>query len=640
MKLSAMLSAVLGVIVLFAVSSPVFAARTQWTAGQAQITSLSVRADGQAVAVGTYDAKVSVFDGDGQPLFDFKTKNVVTATAYLNDGSLLVASDDRHLYRIDSEGSVVWDRNLKRPVTGVASAGDGSAIVALLKGSKSAYVYDRDGQPLKEIDIGIQPRKVDVSGNGEWIALGGSDQYIYLLNASHEQVGKYSASGTIDALSVTDQGRVVAGTSSHQVFIFDREGAEPSIFTAADSVTAVAATDDGSYVAVSDFAGNDYVLDGGGDQLWQAASGKDGAGRAVAVSNDGSLLFKGSSTGVVQKLEIGSAIAVAKHQALQTRIVALVVAAVGAGLLAWLFYFLKKSNRLGIFGAIWRERFSYLMLLPTFGLIAMFLYYPAFSGLFHSFYDWKPGGRSTFVGLANYRRMFGDPYVIKGLGNLALLMITGLFKTIVPPLVVAELIYYLRRKGAQYWFRTAFVVSMIIPSVASLLIWQNFYDPNVGLLNQVLQAIGLGGWAHSWLGDPHTAIWAIIFMGFPFIGIMSLLLFYAGLISIPQDAIESAKIDGAGAARIIRSLHLPFLAGQMKLLIILAFIGIIQDFGSILIVTRGGPLDSTYVPALQMYFAATQFNDLGYASALGVAMFAIILALTIVNMKFMKSSTD
>ncbi|WP_148092022.1 carbohydrate ABC transporter permease, partial [Paenibacillus sp. 598K] len=149
------------------------------------------------------------------------------------------------------------------------------------------------------------------------------------------------------------------------------------------------------------------------------------------------------------------------------------------------------------------------------------------------------------VGLANYERMLSDPYVAKGLGNLLLLLVAGLFKTVVPPLFVAELIYYLRSKRSQYWFRTGFVTSMIIPSVAGLLIWQNFYDPNVGLLNQALRAIGLGELAHSWLGDPGTAIWAIIFMGFPFIGILSLLIFYAGLIAIPQDMVESAKIDGA-----------------------------------------------------------------------------------------------
>ena len=170
-----------------------------------------------------------------------------------------------------------------------------------------------------------------------------------------------------------------------------------------------------------------------------------------------------------------------------------------------------------------------------------------------------------------------------------------------------------------------------------LLVWQNLYDPNVGLINNVLELIGLGSWAHGWLGDPNTALWALIFIGFPFVGILQLLVLYAGLLSIPNELVESAKMDGASLLRIIRSIHIPLLSGQFKFLIILTLIGIIQDFNGIMIVTGGGPMDSTYVPALQMYYAATKFNDLGYASALGVSMFLVILAITIVNMKLIKT---
>lgn len=198
----------------------------------------------------------------------------------------------------------------------------------------------------------------------------------------------------------------------------------------------------------------------------------------------------------------------------------------------------------------------------------------------------------------------------------------------------------MRSKKLQYGFRTAFTASMVIPGVAGLLIWQNFYDPNMGLFNHFLQLIGLGSWTHGWLGDPQTALWSLIFIGFPFVGILQLLVLYAGLLSIPLELMESARMDGAGLPRIIRSIHLPLLAGQFKFLIIMGLIGIIQDFNGILIVTGGGPMDSTYVPALQMYYAATKFNDLGYASALGVSMFAVILVITIINLKFIKQSDE
>jgi ABC-type sugar transport system permease subunit/outer membrane protein assembly factor BamB len=625
-------------LILLAVCFPASAADKNWSVGNTDITSISVSPDGSRVAIGSYDAKVHVFDNEGNALASFAANNVVTGVAFLHDGSLLVSSDDRHLYRLDEDGNEMWNVNVKRLVKGVAAAEDGSVIAVITAGANSVFLYDLDGNLIQEADIGIQTRKLDVSPDGSWIAVGGSDQYIYLLDNELNEVNRYSVSGSIESVSVSDEGVVAAGTSSNTVFAFNAEGGTLFSAKTLDVANAVSVNHDASYFAVADFAGNYYVLDQDGKEIWRK-SGK-GAGRAVQISPDSTTLYTGSGTGVVQKFDIGTVIAAAKQQKTVGKIVTAASVVLALLLVGLLLYWMKKRQKLGIFKLIWKEKYSYLMLLPSFFLIFVFMYYPAFSGLFHSFYDWNPGARSTFVGFENYQRMVKDPYVVTGVGNLILLIATGVFKTIVPPLLVAELIYFLSNKKAQYWFRTGFVTSMIIPSVAGLLIWQNLYDPNMGLINKTLELIGLGEYTHAWLGDPNTAIWAIIFIGFPFVSILSLLIFYAGLIAIPTELIESAKIDGASTGRIIRSIHLPLLAGQMKLLIILAFIGTIQDFGNILIVTGGGPMDSTYVPALQMYYAATIFNDLGYASALGVSMFLIILVLTIINMKFIRSEHD
>lgn len=630
--------AVLALLAALWVAYPASAAKQQWSAGNTNITSISASQDGKQLAVSTYNATVEGFSTEGEHLYTFEMRNVATGVAYLADGRLLASSDDRNLYLLDEQGNEIWRSNLKRQVTSISASDDGSYILALVKGATAAYSMDGNGEITAEINIGIQPRKAAVSANGEWAAIGGSDQYIYLLNKQHETVGKFPVSGTIDALAVDNEGKVAVGTTSRTVYIYGSNGNLVAEVRTADAVTAVDADGSGNYYAAADFGGNYYLLDAEGSILWRGKG--NGAGRAVELTADGSAMYTGSSTGDIQYFNTESVISAAKQKAMQSTILLIVAIVLGLGIVLGILRYMHRRQKLGVFRAMWRERYTYMMLVPSFALILLFLYYPAFSGLFHSFYDWKPGAKTTFVGLANYERMLNDPYVKMGIGNLLLLMVTGLVKTVGPPLLVAELIYYLRSKKSQYWFRTAFVTSMIIPAVAGLLIWQNLYDPNVGLVNKTLEAIGLGHLAHSWLGDPNTAIWAIIFMGFPFISILSLLVFYAGLIAIPQDMIESAKIDGASTWRIIRSLHLPMLSGQMKLLIILSFIGIMQDFGSILIVTGGGPLDSTYVPALQMYYAATQFNDLGYASAIGVSMFVFILALTIINMKFIKTEHD
>ncbi|MBB3125530.1 ABC-type sugar transport system permease subunit/WD40 repeat protein [Paenibacillus rhizosphaerae] len=612
-------------------------AKDNWSIeGAGNITSLSVSEDGSRVAVGGHNAKAFLYDSEGNPIYQVEAGNVVTGVALLSNGTLLVSSDDRHLYAYDEKGGKLWDSDLKRQVKSLAASQDGSAIVLVTQRSKDLIVVDQNsGKQTGSVPIGSLLKEVSVSANGQWIVAATSDQFAYLLDKDGSVLYKFSADNQIQAVAVSENGLAAVGTASNKVELFDQKGSTYGSINTRDIVTDVAFSNDGERLGVSDLSGNYYIFDGHGKQLWESKI--TGEGRGVQFDREGKTLYSGTNDGRIFKYDVGSVIDKAASKARLNAILWSAAGVLAVVLILLYLNYLKKRSRLGIFRQIWKSKYIYLGLAPTFILVFVFLYYPAVSGLFHSLYDWQPGGRTTFVGLANFERMIHDPYVIKGMGNLLILIITGLIKAIIPALITAELIFHLRSKRLQYGFRTAFTASMVIPGVALLLIWQNLYDPNVGLINNVLELIGLGSWGHGWLGDPNTALWAIIFIGFPFIGILQLLVFYAGLLSIPNELIESAKIDGANLWRIIRSIHLPLLSGQFKFLIILTLIGIIQDFNGIMIVTGGGPMDSTYVPALQMYYAATKFNDLGYASALGVSMFLVILAITVVNMKLIKT---
>lgn len=612
-------------------------AENNWSIdGAGNITSLSVSEDGSRLAIGAHNAKAYLYDSEGNAIFEVEAGNVVTGVKLLADGTLLVSSDDRHLYAYDANGKQLWDTNLKRQVKSMSASLDGSIIAAGIQRSNDILLINgATGEQSGSIPIGTAIREVNVSGNGQWIVAATSDQFAHLMDLEGNLLHKFSADNQIQSIAVTDEGLVAIGTVSNNVELFDQNGKVHESIKARDIVTDVAFSVSGDMVGISDLSGNYYIFDQNGKRLWESKI--TGEGRGVEFDKEGKSLFTGTNDGRIFKYDVGSVIEKAKSQARMSTIlwIAAGVAIIAALLL--ILRYMKKRNRLDIFRQIWNSKYIYLGLAPTFILVFLFLYYPAFSGLFHSLYDWQPGGRTTFVGLANFERMIHDPYVIKGIWNLVILIITGLLKALIPALIAAELIYHLRSKRLQYGFRTVFTISMVIPGVALLLIWQNLYDPNVGLINNFLEIIGLGSWSHGWLGDPNTALWALIFIGFPFIGILQLLVFYSGLLSIPNELIESAKIDGANLGRIIRSIHLPLLSGQFKFLIIMTLIGIIQDFNGIMIVTGGGPMDSTYVPALQMYYAATKFNDLGYASALGVSMFLVILVITVVNMKLIKT---
>ncbi|WP_372629904.1 DUF5711 family protein [Cohnella sp.] len=601
----------------------------------ADMTSISAAPDGSRIAVGSRDAKALVYEADGGLAFEAPAGNVVNAVELLSDGSLLLASDDRRLYAYDRDGNPLWATDLKRQVKSMSASDDGTWIAAVVqRNDELLFIDGKTGEQVGSVPISATMRTVKVSENGQWAAVGSSDQYAHLLNRDGI-VGKIGAKGQIQAIDVSAEGYTAIGTKLNEVELFNPKGQPVHIAKTRDHVTDVAFSADGRTIGVSDLSGYFYIFDADGKKLWESKAG--GNGRAVVFDPEGKTLYGGTNDGRILSFDVGSVVAKSKSEAKMRTILwgAAVLAALA--LIAFLLGWMKRRNKLGIFREIWRSKWIYVGLAPSFILIFTFLYFPAFSGLFHSLYEWQPGGRTTFIGLDNFKRMLNDPFVTKGLGNLVILVVTGLIKTLIPPLIVAELIYHLRSKRLQYGFRTAFTASMVIPGVAGLLIWQNFYDPNLGLFNHFLKLIGLGSWAHGWLGDPDTALWALIFIGFPFVGILQLLVFYAGLLSISEEMIESAKIDGATLPRIIRSIHLPLLAGQFKFLIILGLIGIIQDFNGILIVTGGGPMDSTYVPALQMYYAATKFNELGYASALGVSMFAIILIITVINLKFIKT---
>ncbi|QJD84541.1 ABC transporter permease subunit [Cohnella herbarum] len=615
-------------------------AQDQWALEDAaSISSMSVSRDGSRIAVGSLAASAFLFDTEGNEQLRVDAKNSVTGVKLLDSGTLLVSSDDRHLYAFDREGKLLWDRGMKRSVKDVSASDDGKVVaVAIQRSVDVLYIDASTGEDIRTVPIGVTTQEVEVSPNGAWVVAAATDQYAHILNAEGARTGKIGAGGKIAAVAISDDGDVAIGTSGSKIELYDKEGKRIRVLSVKDDVMDVALSVDGELIAAADFSGNFYVFNREGKQLWETRG--ESAGRVVEFSKDSLTLYGGTDKGYVHQYDVASAVKGAEKQALVNKLIVIALCVLVVAAIAAILFAMKRKKKLGVFVKVWRSKYIYLCLLPAFGLLIVFLYVPAMSGLYHSLYDWNPGGRSVFIGLDNFNRIFHDPYVTKGIGNLGILIVTGLIKAILPPLIVAELIYHLKSKKMQYGFRTAFVASMVIPVVAMLLIWQNLYDPNVGLVNNLLELLGLGSWTHGWLGDPKTALWAIIFIGFPFVGILQLLVLYSGLLSIPNELIEAAKMDGAKLSRIIRSIHLPLLSGQFKFLIILSLIGIIQDFNAILIITGGGPMDSTYVPALQMYYAATKFDDLGYASALGVMMFLVILAITIVNMKVLKTNED
>ncbi len=620
------------------------------------VYAVATSADGALIVLGSRDSTAYALDRSAARLWTYPTTNAVNAVAVSPDGAYVaVGSADGTLTLLSRAGRALWKRPTGAAVSAVAlSAGAtrvvyGAGSTALSNGNLTLHLLDHVGRPVGTATLSGSPRAVAITPDGRRIAVGADDDSVTLFDGTGKQIWQQGGGDIVDGVAISRDGaRVAAGSEDHHVYLYNGVGNDLWTFAAGGPVRAVAMSGDGVGVRVAAAVADGTVdlLDGTGRPVWRDATGH--AAYAVALSADGRVLVLGLDTGAAQAVDIGAALAGAAsgQRALDRRLAAGGAAAL-AVLVAYALYVRANPRRRAVAalrvarlrhgGALlWHARASYALLSPIFLLLLLFNYYPSVSGLYHALTEWN-GVTSSFVGLTNFQAMVRDPYLTVGIVNLLIILVAGVVKTIVFPLLVAELIFHLRARRAQYWVRTAFVIPTIVPVIATILVWRFIYDPNLGLANQVLRGVGLSGWTHSWLGEPGWALGSVIFIGFPWIAALPFLVLYAGLIGIPGELLEAATVDGAGVPRRIWSLHLPLLLGQVKLLLILIVIAGVQDFSAIYILTQGGPTNSTYVPALDLFQNATSGN-LGYASAIGVALFVVIMGVTILQLRLVRSA--
>ncbi|MCL5997409.1 MAG: sugar ABC transporter permease [Chloroflexi bacterium] len=283
--------------------------------------------------------------------------------------------------------------------------------------------------------------------------------------------------------------------------------------------------------------------------------------------------------------------------------------------------------------------YCYLMMLGTFALLITFSYYPAASAILHSFTIWDGFRPAQWIGLGNYQELFSSDVIMKhAFPNMALLVMWQVVRAAVFPLLGAALIYRLRNERLAYIYRLVFVLPIVVPATVTILVWRQFFDPNVGLMNEVLRLVGLA--PAAWLNNVSSALPSLMVIGFPWIDGVGMLIYLAGLLAIPVEINEAAIMDGASSLRRFFSIELPLVIPQVRLIVILNVIGALQGFGWQLLVTRGGPNSATTVPAWEMYQSAMVGGRFGYASAIGMILFIVIFILTLINNASIRSSVE
>ncbi|MBQ8658598.1 MAG: sugar ABC transporter permease [Clostridia bacterium] len=279
---------------------------------------------------------------------------------------------------------------------------------------------------------------------------------------------------------------------------------------------------------------------------------------------------------------------------------------------------------------IWRNRAAYLMIAPLMIGVLIFCYYPPIYGFWLAFTDKASVTEGSFVGFDNFKYIFTDPIFLRTFSTMLKIQIPRLISGVVVPLIYAELVFGLSSKKAQGIYRVFILLPTVAPGVVSTLLWKQIFQVD-GLLNALF---GLG--EIDWLGDADYVIAAILIQGFPWIGGSQVLIYLAGIMNIPRDYFEAADLDGAGTFRKIFTIHIPLISGQVRYFLIFGIINGLQDYGTQVVLTQGGPYNTTNVPGYYMYKTMYEHDQYGIASAVGVVLFVIIMILTVITNKFVK----
>jgi ABC-type sugar transport system permease subunit len=276
----------------------------------------------------------------------------------------------------------------------------------------------------------------------------------------------------------------------------------------------------------------------------------------------------------------------------------------------------------------WRRHAAgYAFTGPALVILAAFLVYPIGYSVWLSFYEWDgyTPRWGPFVGFENYRALAGDEVFWRATVNSVVFVAVRTPLEVGLGFLLALLLN--RRIVARSFLRTLFFVPVVMSLIVVTLIFQRVFEPNTGLLNTFLRAVGLGVWTHPWLGDPATALPAVIAVSvWKNVG-FSLVILLAGLQSLPQDVVEAARVDGANAWQLTLRVITPLMRPILALTALLSIIGGLKVFDLVFIMTRGGPTYSTEVLATMLYREAFELNHMGIASAVAVILVALVLSI-------------
>ncbi|MDM5205114.1 ABC transporter permease subunit [Bacillus velezensis] len=288
-----------------------------------------------------------------------------------------------------------------------------------------------------------------------------------------------------------------------------------------------------------------------------------------------------------------------------------------------------------------RKRFiPYLFLAPAL-IFLLFVYIPIIENVFFSLFEWSSfQPEKTFIGLKNYIDLFHDPVFFTALCNNVLYAVISLICQVGGGLILAAVLEdRLVRKWSPF-FRTVFFLPVVISMTVIALLFDFIYNPEIGLLNQLLEAVGLDELTRAWLGDENTAMLSVIFVSqWQSVGYIAML-YIVSIQSIPAELYESAQLDGAGKIQQFFHITVPQTKEMSFVAVVMTLTGAFTVFNEPYILTGGGPGNASEVLSTFLYKSAFTKDMMGYASAIATVVLLLTLALSLIQMKFFKTGKE
>lgn len=266
----------------------------------------------------------------------------------------------------------------------------------------------------------------------------------------------------------------------------------------------------------------------------------------------------------------------------------------------------------------------------------LFFVYPTINGLILSFTDWNGFGEKNWIGFANYEKLlFNDTIYHTAFTNNMKFMLTVVVLQTLLSLVFSTML--VKNSKSNIFMRALYFFPTILSSISVAFIWSFMFNPNVGVINDVLGKIGMEFLAQNWLGNPSIAIYSIAFVQVWAHTGQMIVIFVAGLQSIPEELYEAVYLDGASRWQAFVNITWPMIAPAATIVVAYTTIQSFKAFDLIFALTGGGPMYSTEILSTYIYHTAFQGSEFGYAAAQSIGFMFIIAAITLGQFKLLKN---